>query len=321
MADRGKNKRGKVQRVLGIYKKLLKDVLFDTPELVNEYSANERTIQRDIADLKAFVSEDDCSNSIIYDYDRKGYRLDHTYSTNLTTNETLAVCKILLESRGLKKIEMESIIKKLIDGCSSEDSRNLVKRMIKSERDNYIQPNHNKVLMDKMRDISKAIFSNKYIEISYSRLKEGKTVEKKLKPVAIMFSDHYFYLAAYIDMDDQSGENSESNNGPFPTFYRFDRIKKLKVLDEEFKAPHDFKEADFRNKTMFMYGDGYKRRKIHFIYNGSDLDYVLDHIPTARKIKEEKIPGAEAYEMLAEVIGDGIEKWMKSQGDKFEILQ
>jgi predicted DNA-binding transcriptional regulator YafY len=321
---------GKVQRVLDIYSRLMDNELFDAKELAERYGVNERTIERDIADLRAYFADKAAidsgfSNSIIIDKKSNGYRLEYTSGPRFTDSETLAICKILLESRGLTKIDMDSIMKKLIAGCSTEYSRDLVNSMIKSEKNNYIEPKHNNQLfMDKMWDISKAILSNKYIEINYSRMKGRKTVKRKLMPVAIMFDDYYFYLAAFLDMNDPSRKNFEIENDPLPTIYRLDRIKELDVLDEKFDTSYTFDEAEFRKKTKFMYGG--KHRKIHFIYKGLDVDYVIDHIPTAKIIKKIDIPGAEkgepdkVYEMLADVIGNGVEMWVKSQGDKIEML-
>lgn len=320
---------GKVYRILDIYNRLMNGELYNAIEFADLYGVDKRTIYRDIDDLNAYFADKAAidtgfSNVIIFDKDKNGYVLKYTYSSMFTDKETLAICKILLESRGLTKIDMEYIMKKLIGGCSTEDNRNLVRSMIKSEMANYIEPKHNQLFMDKMWDISKAILSNKYIEISYSRLKGRKTVKRKLMPVAIMFDDYYFYLAAFLDMNDPSRKNFEIENDPLPTIYRLDRIMELDVLDEEFDTSYTFDEADFRKKTKFMYGG--KRRKIHFIYKGLDVDYLLDHLPTAKIINTIDIPGAgkgepdKVYEILADVIGDGVEMWIKSQGDKIEMI-
>lgn len=45
------------------------------------------------------------------------------------------------------------------------------------------------------------------------------------------------------------------------------------------------------------------------------MDFVLDKLPTAQIIRKD----AEGYVIQAEVFGDGIDMWMKSQKDIVEV--
>jgi hypothetical protein len=62
---------------------------------------------------------------------------------------------------------------------------------------------------------------------------------------------------------------------------------------------------------------GGKLRKLKFIYKGSSIEALLDKIPTA-KAKE---IGKNIYEIKAEVFGNGIDRWILSQGDAIEIIE
>ena len=64
-----------------------------------------------------------------------------------------------------------------------------------------------------------------------------------------------------------------------------------------------------------MYGG--KLRRVKFKYTGLSVEAVLDRLPTARIVDEVK----GAYIIEAEVFGDGIDMWIRSQGDKIEILE
>lgn len=141
-----------------------------------------------------------------------------------------------------------------------------------------------------------------------------------------MFSEYYFYLTAFLDKDDVPHEYFDVINDSFPTIYRIDRIKDIKVLVEKYKVPYNnrFEEGEFRKRVQFMYGG--RLRKIHFRYIGLDVNAVLDRLPTAKIIKEIPIPDAKknepdkAYEISAEVFGDGVDMWIRSQGEKIELL-
>ena len=103
----------------------------------------------------------------------------------------------------------------------------------------------------------------------------------------------------------------------FPTIYRIDRIRSLKILDERFNIPYTsrFEEGEFRKRIQFMYGG--KLQKIKFKYTGPDVDAILDRLPTAQIMDEEN----GAYIISAEVFGTGINMWLRSQGSYVEVIQ
>jgi predicted DNA-binding transcriptional regulator YafY len=310
---------GKIDRVLGIYTKLMNGSLVSKSEEAQYYNVNERTIQRDIDDIRNFLESDventGVINSVIYDRADKGYRLEQIYQLKLTNGEVLAICKILLDSRSLRKDEMTSILDKMISCCVPEKNQKLVKDLISNEEFHYVEPRHKTKFLDTMWDIGQAVRDCRYIEIDYKRTKDKAVVKRKVKPVAIMFSEYYFYLTAFID-DEDVRQGFDVINDSFPTIYRIDRIKSLKVIDEKFHIPYSsrFEEGEFRKRVQFMYGG--KLKKVKFKYFGSDIDAILDRLPTAEILDEEK----GVYTVSAEVFGKGIDMWVRSQGDVIKII-
>ena len=237
-----------------------------------------------------------------------------------TNPEILAICKILLDSRAFTKKEMEAILAKLIDSCVPEDNQKLVKEMISNEEFHYIQPRHGSVFMDKMWSISQAIHNHSYIEIKYQGIQGSSVKTRKLKPLSVMFSEYYFYMAAFID-DEKVRENFSVINDSFPTIYRIDRIQSLNVLDEKYHIPYSdrFEEGEFRKRIQFMYGG--KLRKVKFKYSGYSVEAILDKLPTAKILDEEphKDGKRTVYTISAEVFGDGIDMWLRSQGENIVL--
>lgn len=310
---------GKIDRVLGIYTKLLGGYLVNKSEEAMNYGVNERTIQRDIDDIRNFLESDmdntGILNSVIYNRSEKGYRLEQIYQLKLTNGEILAICKILLDSRALRKEEMSDVLDKLISCCVPKKNQKLVQELISNEKFHYVEPRHKTKFLDTMWDVGQAIRNCKYIEMDYERTKDKAVVKRKVKPLAIMFSEYYFYLTAFIE-DEELQKYFDTANDSFPTIYRIDRIKGLKVLDEGFHIPYSsrFEEGEFRKRVQFMYGG--KLRKVKFKYNGNDIDAILDRLPTAQIIDEED----GIYTVSAEVFGKGIDMWLRSQGDMISIL-
>lgn len=312
-------KNGKIERILGIYTKLLSGNIVNKLKEAQEYGVNERTIQRDIEDIRCYMETEaertGCINSVVYDRIKKGYRLEQIYKMKLTNSEVLAVCKILLDSRAFTKKEMTDMLDKLVACCVPKENQKMVTDLISNEEFHYVEPRHRTQFIDTMWDIGQAIRESRYIEIQYFRIKDKSIVTRKVKPAAIMFSEYYFYLTAFID-DEEVRKDFDVINDAFPTIYRIDRIRKLKVLDERFHIPYGsrFEEGEFRKRVQFMYGG--KLQKVKFKYSGNDVDSVLDRLPTAEIVGEDD----GIYTISAEVFGKGIDMWLRSQGNKVKVV-
>lgn len=310
----------KIGRVLQIYAKLSDGYVINKAEEAQRYGVNERSIQRDIDDIRNFLDNDSertgVVNSVIYDRQEKGYRLETLYKMRLKNSEVLALCKILLDSRAFTKDEMVKMLDKLISCCVPKSNQKLVKELIINEEFHYIEPRHKSEFLEKMWEIGQAVRETRYIEMDYLRTKDKTVVRRRVKPVAIMFSEYYFYFTAFID-DEKIRRDFDVLNDSFPTIYRIDRIKSLRVLDERFLIPYSsrFEEGEFRKRIQFMYGG--KLQKITFKYTGTDVDAVLDRLPTAKIINEEN----GAYTINAEVFGSGINMWLRSQGDNVRMME
>lgn len=313
-------KREKTERVLGIYTKLMRGDLVNKAREAKEYGVDERSIQRDIDAIRNFldrnIEETGMMNSILYDRTKKGYRMQQTYKIKLTNSEILAICKILLDSRAFTKKEMEEMLHKLIECCVPQENQRMVTDLIRNEAFHYIEPRHKTVFIDKMWQLGQAIQQCRCVEIEYLRTKDKAIVKRKVRPVAIMFSEYYFYLTAFID-DDKLREHFDVINDSFPTIYRIDRIRKMTVLDEHFHIPYSsrFEEGEFRKRIQFMYGG--RLQKIKFRYSGSSVEAVLDRMPTAQILDEQD----GVYTITAEVFGKGIDMWLRSQGDAVEVVE
>lgn len=311
-------KNDKIQRILGIYTKLMDGKTVNKQEIAARYNVHPRSIQRDIKDITDFLERDELNtgvfNSVIYDKNADGYRLQYENVYKLSPQQILAICKILLDSRAFVKEEMSEIIDKLIHSAVVKDDQPQVEKLIQNEEEHYVELQHKTRFLNKMWDIGQAIQNQNYIEIEYKR-GDNEIKKRKLKPAAIMFSEFYFYLTAFID-DKNLCENFDVANDPFPTIYRIDRIQNLKKLDQHFRVLYSsrFEEGEFRKRVQFMYGG--KLQTVRFKYKGPSIEAILDRLPTAKIEKHED----GVYTVKAEVFGKGIERWIRGQGDAVEVV-
>lgn len=299
----------KSMRVLSLYARLQDGQIIKKSELAREFNVNERSIQRDIEALRDFMADEHLNQTVVYDKRAKGYFLNQASSKSLSNSEILAVCKILLESRSLRYDEMLPILDKLVDCCVPEANKAAVKGLLANEKYHYIAPHHDTPILPRLWELGQAVQQHIVIEVDYVKM-NGYTVKRVLEPVGLMFSEYYFYLAAYIRNIDKTAEFANPDDN-FPTIYRVDRIKSFKLLDEHFHPSYAgrFEEGEFRKRVQFMYGG--KLQKVVFNYSGPSFEAVQDRLPTAKIIDAKD----GVYTVRAEVFGKGIEIWLRSQGD------
>ncbi|MBQ3428003.1 MAG: WYL domain-containing protein [Clostridia bacterium] len=292
--------------ILNMYELLTSGQRIRKNELAEKYGVDQRTVQRYIADLRAYFAEEhryEFDTEIVYDRADNSYKLSYINKNKLYVQDILAVCKILLDSRAFVKEEMDQLIEKLLAHAAEKDKR-LVKGIILNEKFHYIEPRHKKKLLKTITELSKNIASRDIIKISYSR-KDGVDREHTIKPLFITFSEYYFYLVAFM----------ADGTKPLPTVFRVDRISNAETTGEHFTAfKNRVEEGEFKKRVQFMYSG--ELHRVKFLYKGENIDSVLDRLPTAQILDKSE----EGYTVTAEVYGDGIYMWLRSQGDKVKSL-
>lgn len=314
-----KSSDAKAERVLSIYSRLKQGQIINKMEESVRYAVAQRTIQRDIGDIQCFLQNQNNETGeiqeIVFDRRGGGYKLETKLQAQLKPEELLSVCKILMESRALVKDEMFPIVHKLINSCGQEEDKKVLKEYISNEMHHYIELQHHKKLLDRIWVLEEAIKEKRYLEIRYRKMKDNKEVVRKVKPVGVMFSEFYFYLTAYIEGIDKNKEFKNPDD-PFPTIYRIDRLEEIQVLEDQFMIPYRdrFEEGEFRKRIQFMYGG--RLRRVRFRYTGQAVDFILDRLPTAQIVSEDE----EGMVIQAEVFGDGVDMWLRSQVGVIESL-
>lgn len=294
-------------RLLSLYERLSRGEIVRKAELAQKFAVTDKTIQRDIEELRAYLAEtraDEGEAAIVYDRMRGGYLLTRAASEWLTQEDVLAVCKILLESRAFCKEELDALVKKLLRQVAPHD-REQVGKMIRNEQHYYAPLRHGKKLLSAIWALSQHIIATKTLRISYRR-QDGMERVHEVNPVAVMFSEYYFYLVAFL----------ADSRKDFPTIFRIDRIASFEPTGEHFHIPYrdKFSDGEFRKRIQFMYAG--ELRRVTFDYSGASVEAVLDRLPTAKIISEED----GVYRITAEVYGNGIDMWLRSQGEVVKVV-
>lgn len=243
-------KQHKNSRTLDLYVRLCEGKSINKKEEARRFGVDERSIQRDIDDIRAFLN-DRCAmgsgdaRSIEDDRKRKGFIMIGAEGSMMTNSEILAVSKILLESRAFTKRELEIILDKLVEGCVPLKNMRLVSDLIANEKYHYVELHHKEYIQDKLWDIGSDIQERNLVSIRYARASAPReSIKRIIEPVAIMFSEYYFYLNAFIVEKDDSGKYVHKYS--YPAIFRIDRIKNYKQMGEKFKVSYSnrFEEGE-----------------------------------------------------------------------------
>lgn len=313
-------KQTKNERILDMYVRLCEGKCIQKAEEAVRFGVDERSIQRDIDDIRAFLGDQEVSEAaqhrkVIYDRNNKCFRMTGVQDALMSNSEILAVSKILLESRAFTKQEINSILDKLIAGCTPQENMKLVTELVANEKYHYVDLHDKSSIQNRLWELGNEIRECNLLELTYERVLPQKSVVKRtVEPVAVLFSEYYFYLIAYITKkEDEKYVQAYS----YPAVFRIDRIQSYRRIGEKFRIAYAdrFQEGEFRKRVQFMFPG--KLIKLQLRCETSAIDAVLDRLPTAQIVKQEENGAV----IEAEVYGKGIMMWLLSQGSAIEILK
>lgn len=305
----------KVQRILEMYTNLSEGKVLDKGEEAVRYGVSTKSIQRDIGEIRTFISEHTdtfgLGANVRFDKTHNVYRLEAENNKGFSNKEIFAISKILLDSRAFTKVEMNEILFKLNELASLDEDKVRLDRALINELHHYTELQHKTRFMDNLWKLSKAMQEQKCIKIGYKKERNSSLSYRQLQPMGIVFSEFYFYLVAFIIKDEDNVETRDIDE-MYPIIYRVDRIKDLQVLSSNFRINHTdrFQEGEMKKRIQFMQGG--KLQYVTFEFQGESIEAVIDRLPTAKVTKM----GEGHYEVKAETYGRGIEMWIKSQGDR-----
>ncbi|MGD9054859.1 MAG: transcriptional regulator [Desulfobacterales bacterium] len=162
---------------------------------------------------------------------------------------------------------------------------------------------------DQLRDvidrISQALVDRQMVEIDYYTMSRKKRTRRKVAPYKIWLFDGAFYLVGNCGLREDI------------RIFALDRIKSLRLTDETFEIPEDFKVEDFMQISFGVFHGKPQNVKIRFAPEVAG--YIREKTWHAtQKIKSQN-DGSVIFE--ARVAGtDEIKYWLMSWGSNAEVL-
>ena len=297
----------KNERMLEIFFRALRGESISVKKFAEEYKVSTKSISRDINRIQEFLSEHRelmHNAELTYSYKNRAYLLNS--DEFLKNKELFALVKVILGSRCFSKEEVLTLIAKLKRFTTIHDKQQL-ENLIRKEVYHYHEVKSDcKSVIENLWKLIQAIEEKRTITITYYKMNREE-VKRKIKPTAILFSEYYFYLIAYMADDAEYKAK----------YFRVDRISAMMEHRENFQLDkkYDFDEGDLREKNQFMFPG--ENIKIRFAFSGLSVQAILDRLPTAKIV--EKNGNTSIIE--AEVNhGRGIIMYLLSQGSWVKVL-
>lgn len=170
---------GSATRQLTIYQTLLTGAPVTKKDLVERFDVDERSIQRDISNIRNFIAEENLELELEYRRSTKAYQLVGKTQT-FGKAHVLALVKILLASRAFNKDETEQLIELLLARLEPGEQREL-NWIIKNEQSNYLPLTSATELLKPLWDFSLYIVRSQAVDITYTK-QRGEKVTRTIVP-------------------------------------------------------------------------------------------------------------------------------------------
>lgn len=286
----------KITRILLLYSKLTKGEEINKTVFCFENDCSPRTFDRDIEDIRLYLSESFSLMELTYDRGRNTYFIAGTKRLELEPMEYLFVERILKDTAVLRKDEFEILTSHLLSNTENGTTLN----SFKSEVCNcYESPLHNKALLKIHGDLVSIIRAKKCIRVKYFKT-NGEEVKRDVIPCAVKYDLGYLYLIGYREnkMDD------------YPAYFRLDRIYSFDVIRSQTSTEQEkvksYMESYFSGITQ-MYGGDFI--EITLECKEKYFSYIHDKFRSAKILNQNK----EVLTIKICAFEDGFVKWMMSQ--------
>lgn len=295
----------KVTRMLALYSQILDGKKVNKSNFCLEYGINERTFERDIEDIRLFLSESYSVNELCYLRGDNAYQLTRIVSTKLSGEEAVVLASQLFSQKTFRTDEIEEMLENLIGITDRQDKEN-VYRIVRNKLEHNHWAGKSMASIKIQWDIERCILNRKVITLDYQK-GNGECVQRKVKPVEIIYDDGYGYLAAYRC----------DKEYPYPAFFRLDRIHSFKVGMGEFDSGvlENYKELNIRNYLKYMQA-------------GEILEVTLQCDQSKRNLVEESFCDTKLLQekegkciILVKSFQQGFLQWLLGQGDTVEVLE
>ena len=183
----------KITRLLLIYSRLIQGEKLNKAQFCIEADCSLRAFDRDIEDIRLFLSETFAYSEILYDRKNNEYSMSNNRAVPFDLYEFFLIERLLLKSQVLRSDEMEILLEHLVGNTE----RGYLQIAGTKNRLSLYETEHIRVPLMKLHgDLTGCINRNRVIRIIHQ---ENTPVaeEMDLIPIDIQLDSKYLYLVAF----------------------------------------------------------------------------------------------------------------------------
>ena len=155
----------KSTRILALYYQLITGQVVRKQTFCVEYNITERTFDRDVEDIRMFLSDEQPYCELLYSREDNSYYLTHVVGKTLSAENALYLTDILFSMRNASKDETEGILTEIIEATELHKSNEVLDyaRQQMKRRNSW----NGKAVLKMHWDLQQAIKCHNQIEMSY----------------------------------------------------------------------------------------------------------------------------------------------------------
>ena len=295
----------KITRLLLLYSKLIQGEKVNKLSFCMETDSLPRTFDRDIEDVRLYLSELFCNEEVIYDRQENVYYFAGFQRKALETMEYLFIERVLLDTGVLRTDEMDGLLTHLASNAEG------VGKMAFREKEcikQYDEPLHKKAILKMHGDLATIITNKSIIKINYIKM-SGEVVEREIIPCTIKYDLGYLYLIAFL----------QTSNKQYPAYYRLDRVYSFSVVRsqrmDEIQRVAEYMERYSKGITE-MYGGEFI--EVLLSCKKEFYPYIYDKFRNSNIVQDKD----DIVNVKLNAFEDGFIKWIMSQPtDLVHIIQ
>ncbi len=292
MAHMGKN-----PRILQIYTMLLRGESVSKEKLAREYEVSEKSIQRDIEDLRDFVMETMPGVNLRYSGKKRQYSLVGDKELLLDPEQLLLLAELLLQSGVLPREETFALLDKLLFFCRDSGWRQLLHNRVERGRLQYRTRSRRAGQLQLLWQLEEAIQQKCLVRLRY----ESDQRQVTAWPQAVLVWAGLLYLAAFPQEEETK-----------LLLCRLDRLAGVELLPTD-ECPVEDLQLD-----RVPFSTGGELYRVRFRYWSDNLQPIHIWLPGAQL---RRLPDDQGWDVTVEVYGRQIASWLRAMGRMVDQVQ
>ena len=186
-------KTDKNTRILSLYHQLCNGISVNKEAFCVEHGITGRTFDRDIEDIRLFLSENYFFEEIRFDRRSNSYYITGNHLEYLDRMEVAIMAKVLLSSKAFRRDEMDGLLHSLFSVVSPHDAE-VIKQYLETDRRTY-EAESSVAIIKFLGDLFATIKSGKDISLTI-RCDADRCKTLIVSPLQLVYKNSKFYLIA-----------------------------------------------------------------------------------------------------------------------------